>query len=213
MKKLDPVKTQDRECSALMMTIVALVVSLATALPAAAAVNGGPPVPVPDDLEVPEGNKAYLVGHAYGTQNYVCLPTDTGFAWTFFGPQATLFDRHGRQIITHFLSPNPAQNGAPRATWQHSRDSSTVWAAAIATYTDSDYVAPGAIPWLLLEVVGAQYGPWWGGALTATTYVQRVNTSGGVAPATGCSASTDVGKKALVPYTTDYVFYRRKLKD
>jgi hypothetical protein len=44
--------------------------------------------------------------------------------------------------------------------------------------------------------------------LTATTFIQRVNTSGGVAPSTGCAASTDVGKQAFVPYTTDYYFYR-----
>jgi hypothetical protein len=39
--------------------------------------------------------------------------------------------------------------------------------------------------------------------------VQRVNTQGGIAPATaGCSQAADIGKKALVPYTADYVFYR-----
>ncbi len=52
-------------------------------------------------------------------------------------------------------------------------------------------------------------GPTGGGKLARTTFIQRVNTAGGVAPA-GCAASTDVGKKALVPYTTDYIFYREK---
>src|SRR6266540_3659037 len=28
---------------------------------------------VPDDITVPAGNKVFLVGHAIGTQNYVCL--------------------------------------------------------------------------------------------------------------------------------------------
>ena len=91
-----------------------------------------------------------------GTQNYVCLPSGTGFAWTLFTPEATLFrDRH-KQIITHFFSPNPCEpntnrgggNGMIRATWQHSRDTSTVWAAATAhtatSSTDPDFVAPGA---------------------------------------------------------------------
>ena len=110
-----------------------------------------------------------------------------------------------QQVTTHFLSPNPAEGGTPRATWQHSGDTSTVWAAAIANSTDSSFVAPGAIPWLLLRVVGSEGS---GGKLTATTYIQRVNTAGGIAPVTGCKSAKDTGKKALVPYSTDYVFYR-----
>ena len=47
-----------------------------------------------------------------------------------------------------------------------------------------------------------------GGKLTATTYIQRVNTAGGIAPVTGCKSAKDTGKKALVHYKTDYVFYR-----
>ena len=74
--------------------------------------------------------------------------------------------------------------------------------------SDPVFVAPGAIPWLLLQVVGAQDGPTGGHKLTATTFIQRLNTSGGVAPSTGCTLSTDVGKKALVPYTADYFFYK-----
>ncbi len=78
------------------------------------------PPPVPTDLEVPEGNKLFFVGHAFGTQNYICLPSATapaGVAWTLVGPQANLFDRHDRQITTHFLSPNPDEAGLARATW------------------------------------------------------------------------------------------------
>ena len=65
------------------------------------------PPSVPEEIQVPAGNVPYLVGHAVGTQNYICLPSASGFAWTFFGPQATLFKGNGGQIITHFLSPNP----------------------------------------------------------------------------------------------------------
>ena len=167
-----------------------------------------PPL-VPANLEVASGNTPYLIGHAIGTQNYVCLLRAGGFAWTFFGPQATLFDDHGQQLTTHFLSANPDENGTLRATWQHSQDTSAVWALAIATSTDPAYVLPGAIPWLLLRVVGAEAGPTGGPTLTATTFIQRVNTGGGVAPAAdGCARAADIGKRALVPYTADYVFYR-----
>jgi hypothetical protein len=166
-----------------------------------------PPL-VPANLEVPSGNTPFLVGHAVGTQNYVCLLRAGGFAWTFFGPQATLFDDNGRQLTTHFLSANPDENGTLRATWQHSQDTSAIWALAIANSTDPAYVLPSAIPWLLLRVVGTEAGPTGGAILSASTFVQRVNTSGGIAPADGCARAADIGKRALVPYTADYVFYR-----
>src|SRR5262245_43956387 len=164
------------------------------------------PPPVPTDVQVEAGNKAFLVGHATGTQNYVCLPSGSGVAWTLFTPQATLFDDEGQQIITHFFSPNPFEGNFVRATWEHSQDTSRVWAKGIG----SAIVNPTAIPWLLLQVkeVGALAGPTGGDKLTVTTFIQRVNTSGGVAPATGCSALTDIGAKAFVPYTADYFFYK-----
>ena len=158
----------------------ALAVAFTVSLPQPAHADRVTPPPVPADLQVPAGNKVFLVGHAVGTQNYVCLPSGTGVALTLFTPQATLFDDDDKQVITHFFSPNPVENGTIRATWQHSRDTSTVWAALVATSSsDPDFVAPGAIAWLLLEVVGAQDGPTGGDTLTETTFIQRLNTSGG----------------------------------
>jgi hypothetical protein len=127
-----------------------------------------------------------------------------------FGPQATLFKDNDQQIITHFLSPNPVEGGALRATWQHSRDTSAVWARAIRTSSDPEFVAPGAIPWLLLEFVGTQEGPTGGQKLTVTTFIHRVNTAGGIAPATGCAVSTDIGSRVFVPYEADYFFYKER---
>jgi hypothetical protein len=181
------------------------------AIAAAAPVRAAKPLPVPQvpaSLEVPEGNEAYLIGHALGTQNYICLPKTSGdgLGWAFAGPQATLFDEGLGQVTTHYLSVNPA-DGLARATWQHSRDTSTVWAAAIASSTDPDYVEAGAVAWLLLRIVGAEAGLDGGDRLTATTFIQRVNTVGGVAPAGDCPA---VGARAFVPYATDYVFYRAR---
>ena len=158
-----------------------------------------PPVPpniqLPAGLEVPAGNRAFREGDAIGTQDYICLPS----GWTFFGPQATLFNERDKQIITHFLSPNPFENGTPRVTWQDSEDTSKVWASALRAVT----VDPGAIPWVLLQVVGAEDGPTGGDELSETTYIQRLNTVGGLAPSTPCT----VGMMALVPYTADYFFY------
>jgi hypothetical protein len=166
------------------------------------------PPPVPSELKVPAGHRPFLLGHATGTQNYMCIPSDSGFVWAFVGPQATLFNDDDRQITTHFLSPNPDEDGMARATWQHSRDTSTVWAKQIAFYPNSDFVEPEAIPWLLLQVVGTDLGPTGGYRLAETTYIQRVHTSGGSMPTTGCAKDADVRTRAFVPYTADYVFYK-----
>lgn len=189
----------------------AFIAILAFAQPAAAVPEDVIPPPVPANLAVNAGETAFLIAHATGTQNYICLPgaaTPTGIAWTLFGPQATLFNDAQEQVATHYLSPNPDESGTPRATWQHSLDTSAVWARAVETSLDPNFVAPAAIPWLLLRVVGDEAGPTFGGSFTGTTAIQRVNTVGGVAPATGCRLPKDVGKRALIPYTTDYVFYR-----
>lgn len=163
---------------------------------------------VPANLEVDEAYRPYLLAHADGTQNYICLASGAGVAWTFQGPQATLFDGDLDQVMTHYLSPNPQEAGTARATWRHSRDTSTVWAVAVETSSDAAYVAPGAIPWLTLRISGAQYGPDSGRKIAATKFIQRVNTAGGSAPAIGCTNAGDIGRRVFVPYTTDYVFYR-----
>lgn len=186
----------------------ALAGALSASLPQPAHADPVTPPPVPANIQVPAGNNAFLKAHAFGTQDYICLPSGSGFAWTFFGPQATLFNRGDQQVITHFLSPNPFENGTPRVTWQHSRDTSAVWGTVSFASSDPAFVAPGAIPWLLVQKVGVQDGPTGGHTLTATTFIQRLNTSGGSAPSTDCALSTDIGKKALVSYTADYFFYK-----
>ena len=185
------------------------VVSLVSLLQPAYAHDVTPP-PVPANIQVPARSKLFFVGHAVGTQNYVCLPAGTGVKFTLFTPQATLF--HDReQATTHYFSPNPAEGGTVRATWQHSKDTSTVWGKVADGNSSADpaFVAPDAIPWLLVTVVGAQAGPTGGDKLAGTTFIQRLNTAGGVAPATGCTSLTDVGNKAFVPYTADYFFYKK----
>src|SRR5690348_11948891 len=65
------------------------------------------PPAVPANIRVRPGNRPFLVGHGVGTQNYICLPSGTGFKFTLFMPQATLFNDQDKQIITHYFSPNP----------------------------------------------------------------------------------------------------------
>jgi Protein of unknown function (DUF3455) len=169
--------------------------------------------PVPDNLQVPAGHELFLGASATGTQNYVCQTVAKNtVAWRFLGPQATLFvagaTGGAQQTTTHFLSVNPIEGSLARPTWQDSVDTSRVWGKVRSPSTDANYVAPGAIPWLLLETAGTEVGPTGGAFMTQTTFIQRVNTAGGVAPATGCSDDDHIGKVALVPYTTDYFFYR-----
>lgn len=206
-----------KEASLLLAGVAALALSVQATAPAYA--DTITPPDVPTEIRVPAGNKLYLVGHAVGTQNYVCVPSGTGVRFVLFTPQATLFDGDGEQLTTHFFSPNPSEpNTNPRvisaylirAAWQHSKDSSTVWGFAKPENisTDANYVEQGAIPWLLVTISGHQDGPTGGDRLSATTFIQRVNTHGGVAPATGCTSLADLGNTAFVPYTTDYYFYR-----
>lgn len=188
-----------------------LVVSLAIASPAAAAAQDSiAPPAVPEIIEAPAGATPFLRGHAIGTQNYICAPASTpsGYDWLFLGPQATVFDDAGEQILTHFLSKNPFRSDALQATWQHSRDSSAVWAAKRFGSSDPAYVAADAIEWLLLDVTGAAVGPTGGDRLAGTRFIQRVNTEGGVKPpASDCRRST-VNTRKLVSYEADYYFYR-----
>jgi len=184
------------------------------------------PPAVPAGLDVPEGNFVFLKGAATGTQNYACSPSGSGFAWVLFTPEATLFNKADKQTITHFFGPNPdprdantdprvVANGTIRAAWQ-ARDTSTVWARVFPPSQpsfDPKFVRPNSVPWLLLEKVGVQEGPTGGDLLTRTTFIQRVNTYSGLAPATGCSQPSDVGKKAFIPYTADYFFFTDEDED
>lgn len=177
------------------------------------------PPTTPDLIAVPVGNSPYLVGHAFGSQGYTCLPTPTGgTAWNPTArPEATLFtDLFGQQfqIITHFQSINA--NPKPgvtvplsgNATWQGSLDSSRVWAVkANGIDAGSDPAScphSGSIQCLLLQSVGNAKGPTGGNLLFKTTFIQRLNTNGGAVPTSACA----VGQTQLVPYTADYFFFR-----
>jgi len=207
------------------LLVAALALGYALSAGSYAAAEKITPPTTPATIKPPAGNSAFLAGHAEGTQGYVCLPTSTGASWTVIGsrPEAILSARFsGRDFeITHFLSPdtdpnehapNPLPFGSP--TWRSSRDGSVVWAKAltppVASGSDPSCPNTGAIPCLLLQSIGSKTGPSGGKRMSQTTFIQRLNTSGGSAPATGCSASADVGKQALVPYTADYYFYAPK---
>src|SRR5262245_15785460 len=99
------------------------------------------PPPMPADLELsPDEFMPFMAAHAIGTQGYVCVAVGSTYKWVPFGPQATLFDGDGGQVMTHFLSPAP-YSLVLGPTWQHSRDTSAVWGGVLKMSSDSNYVA------------------------------------------------------------------------
>ena len=165
---------------------------------------------VPTDIEVSADYKLFLVGHADGTQNYICAPDHVRLRLVLHWPAGNgVVDADGRQILTHYLSKNPDRGNALHATWQHSGDTSAVWAQKLAGSTDSNYVAPDAIEWLLLEVTGTEVGrPTGGTKVSMTKRIQRVNTVGGKKPPTAECTAANVNSRRLVDYEADYYFYQ-----
>jgi hypothetical protein len=155
---------------------------------------------VDSSLAVPkDGNRVLAHALANGTQNYACTsaPGDAGvhYAWTLTGPEATLSGAGGTPMGKHF----PSAAGAAAPQWQ-TPDGTYVVARKVAAFTPTG--ATGSVPWLLLHV--ESHGGT--GPLGQAQYVQRVNTHGGVAPATGCDA-THAGAAEKVPYRADYFFF------
>ncbi len=205
------IRNTRRKLVAVSAIVASLLVTVAVTQPALA--HKPIPVPpiavpnVPPNIAVRPPNRPFLVGHAFGTQNYVCLPSGNEFKFKLFTPQATLFDDDGKQIATHFFSPDPDDPlGTIRATWQDSRDTSAVWGKVVPG--DNATVDPAAIDWLRVTATANQGGP--SSVLARTTFIQRVNTAGGLAPSDGCSSAADVGKTAFVPYSADYIFYAQR---
>jgi hypothetical protein len=173
--------------------LVSLLAIAFVAVVGAQAAQAGPeePVDVPSTIAAPAGTKLFLVGHAVGVQIYRCDAVGSGYKWNLLAPRADLYGDNGKLLATHFGGP----------TWQ-AKDGSFVVGRVVDRAP-----AEGTIPWLLLEVASSG-GPE-DGRLARTAYIQRLATTGGLAPASGCDAGT-VGAVAEIPYTADYAFWRKK---
>ena len=161
---------------------------------------------VPDLIKVPAGEKLVLVAHATGFQIYVCRLDAAGNpAWVLKAPEAQLFyqagpdqaspdqgnpDQQGSYIGKHFGGP----------TWQH-KDGSEITGSMAAKV---DAPTAGAIPWLLVNVTDHSGS----GVFSGVTTIQRINTEGGLPPASNCTAS-NVGAESKSSYTADYYFYAK----
>ena len=141
---------------------------------------------VPANVQVPDGNKLAFHAYAAGVQIYHWNGTN----WVFVAPEAVLFadaGDHG-EVAIHYAGP----------TWESGSGSKVVGARVAGATVD-----PSAIPWLLLRAVSSE-GP---GIFHRVTFIQRVNTTGGNAPA---APGSSAGQEARVPYTAEYYFYRAK---
>jgi hypothetical protein len=166
-----------------MKSLIRLIVVVAAALGIAQSASASE---VPGTISVPEGNKLYLTAHAIGVQIYSC----NGQAWSLAGPRADLYDGRGELLGTHFAGP----------TWQANDGSKVVGARVSGVNVD-----PAAIDWLLLSATTTTAG-----RFGQTTFIQRVNTTGGlIPPAADCNAST-AGTVKEVPYSADYRFWKAR---
>ena len=146
---------------------------------------------IPAAIAVPSGNRLTIRLTGFGSQIYECRVRGkaAGYDWVLAAPEAVLKDRSGAILGRHFEGP----------TWEHG-DGSRVTGKLIA---DTAAPGPGDIRWLLLQGVGTS-AP---GVLAGATYVQRIETQGGIAPSEACSQGK-AGVKRSVPYSADYLFYR-----
>ncbi|MGZ5095761.1 MAG: DUF3455 domain-containing protein [Burkholderiales bacterium] len=162
------------------------------ALLAACAATPPPIAPeVPQSLRVPDRLTVSHEVPATGVQIYECLASKadpTRFEWVFKAPEAELFDTAGHRIGKHYGGP----------TWE-ANDGSKVVGDVKGRDDGPD---SNAIPWLLL-VAKSTSGP---GAFSQIQSIQRINTVGGKAPASGCTEA-QAGKEARVPYKATYYFY------
>ena len=181
---------RNRRLARLVVTLAGLA-ALAGLVAAAASASPEPqtsPGDVLDPRTYSPGSRLYLVLHATGVQKYTCQANAT---WLFTDPEAELFKTTGapNKLGTHFLN-----FATGRPVWQLEPGTSVE-----AARTQSASGGAGNIALLLLQAVDTSHG-----RLGHTTWIQRLNTTGGVAPAGACTP----GATAAVPYTADYFFWR-----
>jgi|SRR5580704_184560 hypothetical protein len=146
---------------------------------------------VPQKLQPPANEQLIMQLHGKGDQIYTCKADGGQFGWTLKAPEAQLFDKSGKLYGKHFAGPS----------WEAGDGSRIVGkAAANAPSPDAD-----SIPWLLVTVVSRSGD----GAFARVTSIQRLNTKGGKAPASGCDAA-HAGQEVRAAYLADYLFFAPK---
>ncbi|GHB27522.1 DUF3455 domain-containing protein [Salinicola rhizosphaerae] len=143
----------------------------------------------PDAVTPPSGNEIAMKTVGVGEITYACEMKDGDYAWVFKGPDAKLNDSDGNQVGSYY---------GPPATWESS-DGSKITGTQIGTADGGE----GNIPLQLVEANPAEGE----GHMSGVTYVQRLETRGGVAPASSCSAD-NAGDSEVVEYQANYNFFK-----
>jgi Protein of unknown function (DUF3455) len=149
--------------------------------------NRAPDLTGYEKLVVADGNKVAFAAYAEGVQIYRW----DGTGWAFTGPEAILYSGDGDDaevVGTHYAGP----------TWESNSGSKVVCAVLERATPD-----PTAVPWLKLGAVSNEGR----GIFDRVTFVQRVYTTGGLAPA---APGDFEGEVARVPYSAWYYFYRER---
>jgi hypothetical protein len=179
-----------RSLKSIVLAALLLVVGQALMGPLVASASPSAP-PVPAQLEVPAGNVLLFRNHAKGVQTYECQNGQ----WAFRAPKALLFGSPNRRLTgIHYGGIDTGLTPGP--WWESLRDGSRIRAGNPVSAPSPN---PNSIPLLRLEVLERQGT----GVFTPVTYIQRLNTIGGVGPTGACST----GEQRWVPYTADYYFY------
>src|ERR1044071_4888967 len=170
--------------------VFALIVLLTLSVTPALAFDNenGPELPAQySSIQVEEGNKLAFHAYAKGVQIYRWnLVTQT---WDFVAPQAGLFAEEGYhgEIGTHYAGPK----------WESKSGSIVEARRVLNTGCSPD---PTAIAWILLKQIHTE-GP---GIFAKVTFIQRVNTVGGLVPSTPGEFDGQIKES---PYTAEYYFY------
>lgn len=143
---------------------------------------------IPGQIKVPEGYSPVLTVHAKGDQIYQCTVNNGEYAWETQAPDAKLFDGQGHIVGNHTAGP----------LWEYKEGSRVVGRVV----NKIDMTQGKAIAWLLVEVVSHKGD----GLFSNVSYINRINTQGGLPPTSGCNAN-HLGGEKRVAYTADYVFY------
>ena len=142
---------------------------------------------IPDTLNPGPNETLAMVVPAKGVQIYECRAKKdaSAFEWAFVAPDAELFDARGNQIGRHGAGPY----------WQ-ANDGSRVVGTLKAR---ADAPVAGSVPWLLLSTKGTGAA----GSFSKVSSIQRVDTSGGMPPASPCTPEL-AGRQARVHYIATY---------
>jgi hypothetical protein len=148
---------------------------------------------VPKAIEASPQERALFQHFARGVQIYRCAAAANSATpgWSFVAPEAELFANSAQSAALGNHGAGPF--------WQL-KDGSKV-NGSVKSRTDAPKA--GAIPWLLLSTTSTG-GP---GTMAQVTSIQRIDTEAGIAPSSGCSTASDIGKEARVPYTAVYVYF------